>query len=268
MAHFSGESAVTTNPMTTSRFNSICFSVLASLGLWSFLPETGRSHAVQDENRYLTSLETSATYSATDFAPDGNLSKKIWKNASWTEFERDKAGKIENPMLRTRVAAAWTDRFIYFAFSAHYDRLNTYEGEDITKERWELWNRDVVEVFLNPDPERMTHYYEFEVAPNNQWIDLEIEKKKTPFNDASWDSGFEHATRIDAKHKLWVTEMRIPLSALRINAIHKGDLWRVNFFRAAGAGEDAQRVFLAWSPIPQGSTFHVPNRFGILRFLK
>ena len=48
--------------------------------------------------------------------------------------------------------------------------------------------------FSNPQPERITHYYEFEVAPNNQWIDLEIEKTKTPFNDAAWNSGFSHAT--------------------------------------------------------------------------
>lgn len=254
--------------MTTSRISSICFSALVILGLRAVIFDFGRSLAAQDEDQYLSSTETSAKYSAADFVTDGNLSKKVWKNASWTEFDHDATGKIGNPTVRTRVAAAWTDRYIYFAFSAHYDSLNTYEGEDITKERWELWNRDVVEIFLNPQPARITHYYEFEVAPNNQWIDLEIEKKKTPFNDASWNSGFEHATRIDTKHHLWFTEMRIPLSALGVSAIHKGDLWRVNFFRAAGHGRDDQRVFLAWSSIPQGGTFHVPNRFGILRFVK
>ena len=49
--------------------------------------------------------------------------------------------------------------------------------------------------FVNPEPARVNHYYEFEVAPNNQWIDLEIDKDKTPFNDAKWNSGFDHATR-------------------------------------------------------------------------
>jgi len=254
--------------MTASRIASICFSLLIILGFWAVVPEVCRLVSAQDENKYLSTLETSARYSVTDFVPDGNLSKKVWKNASWIEFTHDATGKIENPAVLTRVAAVWSDRYVYFAFSAHYDSLNTYEGEDITKERWELWNRDVVEVFLNPQPARMTHYYEFEVAPNNQWIDLEIEKKKNPFNDAAWNSGFEHATRIDAKHRVWFTEMRIPLSALGVDAIHKSDLWRVNFFRAAGQGGDDHRVFLAWSPIPQGGTFHVPNRFGVLRFVK
>ena len=140
------------------------------------------------------------------------------------------------------MAAVWSDRYIYFAFSGHYESLNTYEGEDVSKERWELWNRDVVEVFLNPRPERVSHYYEFEVAPNNQWIDLEIEKTKTPFNDASWNSGFEHATKIDEKNHLWLTEMRIPLSAVGVDKIQNGDLWRVNFFRAAGHGGDEHRI--------------------------
>ena len=254
--------------MIASRIAAICFSLMISFGLWPAAPESSRSVSAQDENKYLSTLETSARYSVTDFVPDGNLSKKVWKDASWIEFAHDASGKIESPAVRTSVAAVWSDRFVYFAFSAHYDSLNIYEGEDVTKERWELWNRDVVEVFLNPQPARMTHYYEFEVAPNNQWIDLEIEKKKNPFNDASWNSGFEHATQIDAKHRVWFTEMRIPLSALGVDAIHKSDLWRVNFFRAAGQGGDDHRVFLAWSPIPQGGTFHVPNRFGILRFVK
>jgi alpha-galactosidase len=254
--------------MTASRIAAICFSLLIISGPWLAGSELCRPASAQDENKYLSTLEISARYSATDFVPDGNLTKKVWKNANWIEFERDATGKIENPAVLTRVAAVWSDRYVYFAFSAHFDSLNIYEGEDITKERWELWNRDVVEVFLNPQPARITHYYEFEVAPNNQWIDLEIEKKKNPFNDPSWNSGFEHATQIDAKHHLWFTEMRIPLSALGVDAIQKSDLWRVNFFRAAGQGGDDHRVFLAWSSIPQGGTFHVPNRFGILRFVK
>jgi hypothetical protein len=126
----------------------------------------------------------------------------------------------------------------------------------------------VAEVFLNPAPERISHYYEFEVAPNNQWIDLEIEKKNDPFNDASWNSGFEHATRIDREKHVWTAELRIPVSAMKVQSMAPGMTWRVNYFRAAGQGGDGQRQFLAWSTIPQGKTFHVPSRFGLLRFTR
>ena len=125
----------------------------------------------------------------------------------------------------------------------------------------------MVEVFLNPQPERVNHYYEFEVAPNNQWVDLEIDKTKEPFNDVHWNSGFAHATRIDAKNHVWTAELRIAISSMNVGAIHPGIQWRANFFRAAGKGGDDHRTFLAWSTIPEGKTFHVPARFGILKLV-
>ena len=220
------------------------------------------------EQTYSSSIVAIAKRAARDFSPDGNLSKEVWKRAKWVEFDHDVSGKSSHPTAATHVSAVWTDQSVYFAFWCRYDSLNVYQGEDSATERWELWNRDVAEVFLNPQPERISHYYEFEVAPNNQWIDLEIEKKNNPFNDASWNSGFEHATRIDSANHVWTAEIRIPLSAMNAKSIHPGTNWRVNFFRAAGQGGDQQRMFLAWSTIPNGHTFHVPSRFGILRFTK
>ena len=202
-----------------------------------------------------------------DFAPDGDLSKASWKVAESVEFDHDAFSQPRHPELSTRVASLWTDNYIYVAFWARHDSLNFYEGEDPAKERIKLWERDVVEVFLNPQPERLQHYFEFEVAPNNQWVDLEIDKSKEPFNNAAWDSHFEHATRVDAKNRMWTTEMRIRLSAVNVAAIHAGDKWWANFFRAAGQGADEHRQFLAWSTIPEGRTFHVPARFGILEFV-
>lgn len=216
---------------------------------------------------YSSAVELQVKRSYVDFLPDGDLAKVSWKNANWLEFDHDAAGKSHYPELLTRVASLWTETRIYFAFWARYDSLNVYDGESSAAERWQLWDRDVVEVFLNPQPDRMNHYYEFEVAPNNQWIDLEIDKEKNPFNDASWNSGFEHATRIDAKNHVWTTEMRIPLSSMKVDAIRVGAQWRVNFFRAAGKGGADPRRFLAWSIIPEGKTFHVPTRFGILRLV-
>jgi len=203
-----------------------------------------------------------------DFVPDGDLDKRVWKNAYWKKFDRDMSGKIRYPQAEVRVASLWSARYVYFAFRCRYSALNVYEGEDAAKERWELWNRDVVEVFANPEPARVNHYYEFEVAPNNQWIDLEIDKDKTPFNDAKWDSGFEHATRVEASHHQWTCEMRIPVRAMGVEGLELGAVWRVNFFRADGPGGDTQRRFMSWSTIPEGKTFHVPTRFGRLRFVK
>ena len=248
--------------MFASRIGS-CFAISAA-AFAVFAAPSARRAASTLEQAYSSSVEAETRHSSADFVPDGDLAKPAWKQAKWLEFDHDASGKSHYPEVTTRVASLWTQTYVYFAFSGRYDSLNTYEGEDPKTERWQLWDRDVVEVFLNPQPERVNHYFEFEVAPNNQWIDLEIDKTKDPFNDASWNSGFEHATRIDFEHHTWATEMRIPLAVMNVKDPRSGAQWRVNFFRAAGKGGDEHRMFLAWSIIPEGKTFHVPTRFGIL----
>jgi len=209
-----------------------------------------------------------AKYSAADFTLDANLQKKIWERANWAQFDHAMDGKANHPAEKTRVAAVWTAKYIYFAFWCKYEDLNIFAGEDATNERWELWNKDVAEVFLNPQPERLWHYYEFEVAPNNQWIDLEITGKGISDHDAKWNSNFDHATHVDPKNHIWTAEMRIPLSALNVSQPKAGIEWRANFYRATGLGNDDKRKFLAWNVISEGRTFHAPNYFGILRLVK
>jgi cellulose/xylan binding protein with CBM9 domain len=235
------------------------FTILVILGAWPVVSVP--------EQAYSSSVQLEARRSSAELVPDGDLSKASWKRANWVEFDHNASGKSHYPEVTTRVASSWTEKHLYFAFWCRYDSLNIYEGEDPKTERWQLWDRDVVEVFLNPEPDRVNHYFEFEVAPNNQWLDLEIDKTKDPFNDASWNSGFEHATRIDAEHHTWTAEMRIPLASMNVREIRPGAQWRVNLFRAAGTGADDHRKFLAWSIIPEGKTFHVPTRFGVLKLV-
>jgi Carbohydrate family 9 binding domain-like len=217
---------------------------------------------------YSSDIRITAKFSPNDFTPDGDLDKPVWHEADWVHFDHDMSGRRHYPQAETEVAAAWTSTSIYFAYRCKYTGLNVYENEDASRERWELWERDVVEAFINPTPEHVNHYYEFEVAPNNQWLDLEIDKDKTPFNDASWNSGFEHSTRIDAKRHVWTCEMRISLASLGVTRLAPGTEWRINLFRADGRGSPAERRLMAWSTIPEGHTFHVPSRFGILEFAR
>jgi hypothetical protein len=248
---------------TVAQCSLLLVTVLASVSLLLEMPVTQ-----SQTTAYTSDVRIDAKRAAADFTPNGDTGKKAWKDAHWSRFSRGMSGKANYPEQATRVASLWTDKYIYFAFSCRYDALTVFEGEDISQERWELWNRDVAEVFLNPQPERQFHYYEFEVSPNNQWIDLEITRGEKPNHDASWNSAFEHATRVDAKNHMWTAEMRIPLASIGVPQAKLGTEWRVNFFRAAGKGADTQRMFLAWSTIPEGTTFHVPSRFGILRLVK
>lgn len=208
-------------------------------------------------------------FSDVDVVPDGNLGKKMWSTAKRVHFDQAAFSRRTYPEAETVVASRWTAKYLYLAFWCHYQRLNTYDSEDASLERWQLWERDVVEAFINPQPERPSHYYEFEVAPNNQWLDLEIDLKRLPFNDRKWNSGFEHATRIDSVGHLWTAEMRIPVVSMTNEGIRPNAEWRINFYRCDGPGTDESRRMLSWSPLPLNlpqKSFHQPASFGVLRF--
>ena len=122
--------------MKISKIASLLVLIVACDAMRGSFCAFGQSAPAQSAKQYLNSIETTATYSASDFAVDGDLSKAAWKKAKWTEFDHDPTGKTENPTVKTRVAAVWSDRYIYFAFSGRYESLNVYEGEDVAKERW------------------------------------------------------------------------------------------------------------------------------------
>jgi hypothetical protein len=235
-----------------------------------FLRIKGIAQPMPENSQYIRNLTMTSKFTAADFVPDGNLSKKVWQDAPRIRFDQDRFGHNHFPGSEVQVASLWTPDYVYFAYRCRYQSLNTYAGEDPAKERWELWNRDVVEAFISPQPERFLHYYEFEVAPNNQWVDLEIDLTKTPFGDVGWDSHFEHATKVDAEHKVWSMEMRIPVKSMMVNAIHTGDEWRLNLYRADGPGDDTRRRFMCWSALPAGPnpSFHQPASFAIIKFVK
>ncbi len=251
------------------RLATLLVAPLSALAFACLLTAAGGAQNVAEKKQYIRKVTMTSKFLAADFVPNGDLSKDVWKDATRVTLG-DRISHKPLPGSETQAASLWTLRYIYFAYWCRYGSLNIYEGEDPAKERWELWNRDVVEAFINPQPERFLHYYEFEVAPNNQWIDLEIDLSKNPMNDAAWDSHFGHATKLDAEHKSWTVEMRIPVSSMNTSAIKAGDEWRVNLYRCDGPGDDSQRRFLSWSPLPPGSngSYHQPATFGLIKFVK
>ena len=219
---------------------------------------------------YISDLWFVSKLTAKDFVPDSNLDKPVWRGATWVTLDHDAFNSATYPQSATDIASLWTPAYVYFAYRCRYTTLHVFEGKDPNKDFWTLWERDVVEVFLNPQPDRMRHYYEFEVAPNNLWIDLEIDLDKTPFNDPQWNSAFEHATRIDAKNHVWTCEVRIPVAAMNgPKSLEAGAAWRLNFFRADGPGDGSERRLLSWSPVQSDThSFHSPWSFGVIRFVK
>ena len=122
-----------------------------------------------------------------------------------------------------------------------------------------MWDRDVVEAFIGSDDAAPGHYAEFEVAPDNERLDVMLH---LPERDFSWDSRFQSAVRINQHAKTWTCEMRIPIESLGAPP-QVGTKWRLNLFRC----DRAHHASLAWRP-SLNETFHVPDRFGILEFVE
>ena len=80
-----------------------------------------------------------------------------------------------------------------------------------------------------------------------------------------WNSGFEVSARIDQTAHVWYGAMRIPYSAIDTRPPTPGNSLRVNLFRSQGP--ESHRQEISWRA-PMSETFHVPERFGLLKLVK
>ena len=206
------------------------------------------------------SKEIVATYLAYEVELNASQAGEHWENARPVAFCTDWQGKNPDPGQETVVRVLWTPRTLYLRFECRYRELYLFSDAEPNGRRDHLWDRDVAEAFLQPDPSRARFYKEFEVSPNGMWIDLDI----SPNGLADLKSGLQRSVFLDEESRIWTAELAIPMKALTANFDPKA-VWRANFYRIEGTKEP--RTYLAWQPTgtPQPN-FHVPGAFGKLRF--
>jgi alpha-galactosidase len=185
---------------------------------------------------------------------------KAWRTASPVLFDSDWQGKNPDPHRQTEVRLLWTSEFLYVKFVARFRCITVFDDADAGGRRDKLWDRDVAEVFLQPDPQQPRRYKEFEVSPNGFWIDLEIADGALQHIK----SGLQRRVFIDEPKKTWTAELAIPMKSLT-QTFAPVAVWRANFFRVEGPTEP--RFYSSWQSTntPQPN-FHVPDRFGYLKF--
>ena len=193
-----------------------------------------------------------------------DFDNQIWEQCEPVQIEHDWSGE---PAIASRHAEArvcWSDDAIHVRFvGKQHEPLVVSEAPITDKKTLGLWDRDVCEIFLAPDPAKPWRYFEFEAAPTGEWIDLGITVKPEG-RETDWDfaSGFTTAAKLEGERLL--VGMKIPWSA-SLPKPQPGDIWRVNVFRCVGP--EAPERYLAW--LPTGTlepNFHVPDVFGTLRF--
>lgn len=186
-----------------------------------------------------------------------------WLRAPAISITRKWSGE-EAPVSRHAEARIiWSEQSLVVRFVCRQQEpLLVSANPQLDKKTIGLWNRDVCEIFIAPDPNAPEHYFEFEAAPTSEWLDLGIrvlpDGRET---DWTFNSGMTVATFVEEDQV--TIAMGIPWSA-PISRPQRGDSWRVNLFRCVGTGNDR---FLAWQPTHTPEPyFHVPRVFGRLDF--
>jgi alpha-galactosidase len=216
------------------------------------------------------SWASAATGTAIALALTGALDKNgfpaanAWEHTPPIRFDADWQGKNADPERSTEVRLLWTKETLFLRFECRYRELTTFTDGDPDGRRYQLWDRDVAEVFLQPEPSSPHRYWEFEVSPNGMWIDLDIDLDKQPGHKGNPQSGMRSRVHVDQKQKIWTAEMALPMRKLAPGFNPQAG-WRVNFFRVEGPSEP--RFYSSWQPTNTPKPrFHVPEAFGKLSF--
>jgi len=197
--------------------------------------------------------------------PIAELDNAVWENAEEVLIEKYWSGKAAPKGRHFTAKLLWSDSAFYIRFEANQaEPLVVSKAPNLKSKTKGLWDRDVCEIFVAPNSKEPNKYFEFEIAPNGEWIDLEIhrmsDERKT---DLDYQSGMESAAKIEIDKVLMA--MKIQWKAFGKTPKVK-DIWKGNLFRCVGSGET--RGYLAWSPTKtEMPNFHIPEAFGEFEFL-
>lgn len=196
-----------------------------------------------------------------DFTLTADPESQSWKQIKGAVAERGPRGDL-TPGHRTEIRSRWTEKNLYLLFICPYQELFLKSEPSTTAETNKLWEWDVAEVFIGTDYQNIKRYTEFQVSPQGEWVDLDIDRNPNPaVHDWQWNSGFEVKARIDSEKRIWYGEMRIPLAQIDKRAPKTGLEMRINFYRFQGPPPDRKRI--AWQPT-KTDNYHVPEAFGRL----
>ena len=206
-----------------------------------------------------------STKALEDTAPSTDPAILFWQSATPVYADKAPYGQAL-PRYRTEIRSRWTEKNLYFLFICPYEELHLKPSPSTSTETYQLWDWDVAEVFIGSDFQNIRRYREFEISPQGEWVDLDIDLAKPYKEDGwTWNSGFVVAARVDPAAKIWYGAMRIPFSALQSRPPAVGQKFRINLFRSQGPPPN--RIAVVWQP-PMSATFHVPEKFGLLRLVE
>ncbi len=196
----------------------------------------------------------------------GEFDNESWEKSEETTIENYWSGEKAASERHAKAKLLWSDSAFYIRFEANQaEPLIISETPNLKSKTKGLWDRDVCEIFVAPNPKEINKYFEFEIAPNGEWMDLKVHKltdrRETDFD---FDSGMKSAAKIESGK----VRMAMKVEWKAFGKTPKANkIWKGNLFRCVGSGET--RGYLAWSPTEtETPDFHVPEAFGEFEFVK
>ncbi len=210
-------------------------------------------------------MKIKIAYIEKDF-PISELDNWNWESADEIRIENYWSGERAEAGRQARAKLLWSDSALYVRFDANQkEPLIIIEKPVLKTKTRGLWDRDVCEIFLAPNKTNARKYFEFEIAPNGEWIDLGIyQKPDERITDWNYNSEMQTAALIE-KHRV---TMALKVEWKAFGVIPKaGDVWLGNILRCVGS--EPARGYLAWQPtLTKEPSFHVPEAFGDFEFSK
>jgi hypothetical protein len=193
-----------------------------------------------------------------------DLTSPEWNKSHPVQIDHYWSGDLAPTGRHAEARVLWSRKALHLRFICRQgEALVISSNPQTEKKTMGLWDRDVCEIFIAPDPQVVERYLEFEAAPTGEWLDVAIHWSLGK-RESDWEfhSGMTTAARAE-KDRVFIG-MRIPWNHW-IHEPQTGERWRVNLFRCVG--KDPDRGYLAWQPTrtPQAN-FHVPQVFGWLVF--
>src|ERR1700759_1331059 len=190
----------------------------------------------------ITAIRWTGSMDAEGFPPDA-----AWENVPGVQFDWDWQGANADPTRETQVRLLWTPETLFVEFRAKFKSITVYDDADSRGWRDKLWDKDVCELFVQSDPSQPRKYQEFEVAPNGNWIDLDIDLDGGQHHGKrDLTSGLKRRVSVDDAAKTWRAVLALPMKSIVAGAFDSSKVWRVNFFRVEGATEP--RFYASWQP--------------------